>query len=252
MNHPNEEQLVLHYYAEAEDEAAIESHLADCDNCRAAYRELQQTLALVSAARIPERPEDYGSAVWKKIQPSLGHRFRLRWSVSTRARKWALAATMAVLVLAAFLIGRFLPREESQLVQERISNEAVRRILLVSAADHLERSQIVLTDLVHAAGKGTIDISAEQAWARELLDSNRIYRQAAERAGETWLAVMLDDLERTLLDVVHSPASPASGEFTEIQRQIESDGLLFKLRVAASRLRERHSVDTRVQGRSTT
>jgi hypothetical protein len=252
MNHPNEEELVLHYYAEAEDDFSIERHLAACDTCRDNFRELQQTLALVSAARIPERPENYGGELWKKIQPLMGRRFRIGWPHSPGLRRWVFAATMAALVVAAFLIGHFLPRQESQPGQERVSNEAVRRILLASAADHLERSQIVLTDLAHAAEKGPIDISAEQSWARDLLDSNRIYRQAAERSGETWLAVMLDDLERTLLDVVHSPSTPASAEFNEIQRQIESDGMLFKLRVAASRLRSRQISNAREQGRGTT
>ena len=39
--HISEEQLVLLYYGEAADAAAIESHLAQCEHCRVEYRAVQ-------------------------------------------------------------------------------------------------------------------------------------------------------------------------------------------------------------------
>ena len=54
-------------------------------------------------------------------------------------------------------------------------------ILLTSVADHLDRSERVLTDIMNAP-RG--DISAEQRWADDLLDASRLYRQDAIDAGE--------------------------------------------------------------------
>ena len=59
------------------------------------------------------------------------------------------------------------------------------RILLTSVADHLDRSERVLTDIMNAP-RG--DISAEQRWADDLLDASRLYRQDAIDAGERSVA----------------------------------------------------------------
>jgi len=252
MSHINEEQLVLHYYAEADDEASIESHLAACDVCRAAFRELQQTLAIVSSTPAPERPQDYGSLVWKSIQPHLEMRRSAGRFNFVKLRHWAFASGLAALLVAAFLVGRHWPRTQQLVPPQTVSGDIGARILLASAADHLERSQIVLLDLVHAKGRGEIDISEERALARELLESNRLYRQTAVRNGEMGLASVLDDLERTLLEIVHSPSSIASSDLDEMQRQIEGEGILFKLRVTASRMRERQNAAARELGRRST
>ena len=252
MSHISEEQLVLHYYAEADDEAAVEVHLAACDVCRASYREIQQALAVVSSAPVPERPPDYGSLVWKHIQSNLNPRRRAGWTGPWGMREWAFASGMAVLLVAAFLAGRYWPRPVEIATLQSIEGNVGERVLLVSAAEHLERSELVLMNLAHAGGPGEIDISGEQALARDLLEANRLYRQTAVRNEEAGLAAVLEDLERTLLDVVHSPSTIAASNLDEMQRQIESEGILFKLRVTASRIRARQNAAAREIGQRST
>jgi len=249
MSHLSEEQLVLHYYGEMGDEASIESHLATCDSCRTAYRELQQALALVSGMPVPERPADYGSLVWRRIRPHLGLRPRVVRLSQLRPPRWALVTVMASLLVATFLVGRYWPRPEPPVVLQQVADDAGRRILLASAADHIEQSQIVLMDLAHLGGESEFDLTEEQSRARELLEFSRIYRQTAERVGETGLASILDDLERTLLEIVHSPARIGPSELNEMQKQLESEGILFKLRVISSHMRERQSAIARELGR---
>jgi len=252
MSHLSEEQLILHYYLEAGDEAAIEAHLAACESCRASFRELQQTLSLAGSAPIPEPAQDYGSRVWERIEPRLGRRARPRWGAILRPPRWVLATATVALIVAAFLVGRYSPRPEPPVVRVPAADDVSRRVLLVSAAEHLERAQIVLMDLSHAGGEGRVDLSDDQAFARELLESNRIYRQTAEREGEAGLASVLDDLERTLLEVVHSPANMEASDLGRLQREIESGGILFKVRVTASRIRERQAAAARERSRRAT
>jgi hypothetical protein len=252
MSHISEDQLVLHYYAEADDEASIASHLAACDACRSVFQELQQTLAIVSSTPAPDRPQDYGRLVWKSIKPHLGVRPRAGWMNFRHLPQWAFASGMAALLVAAFLVGRYWPHPQEIVPPQAVSADIGARILLASAADHLERSQNVLLDLAHAGGQGEIDISGEQALARELLESNRLYRQTAVRNGEMGLATVLDDLERTLLEIVHRSPSIASSDLDDVRRQIESEGILFKLRVTAARMRERQNAAARELGRRST
>ena len=53
---------------------------------------------------------------------------------------------------------------------------------------------------------GTVDITAEQAWARQLLDANRLYRQSLQDASSPALADLLGELEPILLELVNSPS----------------------------------------------
>ena len=115
------------------------------------------------------------------------------------------------------------------------------RILLVAVGSHLERSQMVLAEIANtgATGKGKVDISYEQQAAQDLVDSNRLYRQAATRNGDTATAAMLEELERVLLEISHSPSDVSTAELDDLRRQIEDRGILFKVRVFATRVRDR-------------
>jgi len=113
--------------------------------------------------------------------------------------------------------------------------QLARRVLLLSVADHLERSDRVLTDIMNSSAA---DLSVEQQWAGDLIAANRLFRQDAVDANEASVANVLDELERALLDVVHQP-SDAPADLDQIRRRIDSAALLFKVRVLGNELRQR-------------
>src|SRR5207253_6677328 len=117
------------------------------------------------------------------------------------------------------------------------SDAARQRILLSSVADHLDRSERVLTDIMNASNAS--DISAEQQWADDLLSTSRLYRQDAVDAGEQSVAAVLDELERSLLEIVNSPSNISVAELEQIRRRIDAAALLFKVRVMSDELRQR-------------
>jgi hypothetical protein len=236
MIHLSEEQLMLFYYGESAETSGIEEHLAGCEHCRAEFRALQLVLNTVDSAPVPERDGGYGEAVWQRIGGQVGTPKRRRvftW--------WIWSPATVVLVLAAFLAGRLSHRAET--TQSAANQQQVReRILLVAVGDHLERSQMVLAELSNAPDeKGKLDISDERQMAEELLDDNRLYRQTARTTGDTAVANVLDDLERVLIEIAHSPSEVSSDQLAELQQQIESRGLLFKVRVLGSRVRDEES-----------
>jgi hypothetical protein len=236
--HISEEQLVLLYYGEAADAAPIESHLSECEQCRAEYRAVQTVLNTVDSAPVPERGADYGSAVWKRIERRAGARSRGLGSVLRLPRWfgwWMWAPVAAGLLVLAFFAGRISRRPEAPTT---IASGQVReRILLVAVGDHLERSQMVLAEISNApSGKGKIDISDEQRMAEDLLDSNRLYRQTANSTGEKGMANVLDDLERMLLEIANGPSQLDPAQLNELRQEIEDRGLLFKIRVIGSKV----------------
>ncbi len=106
----------------------------------------------------------------------------------------------------------------------------------MSVADHLDRSDPVLTDIMNGS-RG--DIPTEQRWADDLLDASRLYRQDAVDAGEQSVAAVLDDLERSLLEIVNSPSKISAADLEQIRRRIDAAALLFKVRVMSNELRRR-------------
>jgi hypothetical protein len=234
--HLSEEDLILHHYGEP-DGASAAGHLSVCGECRASYEALRQVLAAVSACGVPERDAGYGRAVWQRVQPRL-HEPPRRARVLPFVRRLAPFAALAAALLLAFSLGRA-TREAELRVAQPIPAPARERILLVAVGEHLERSQMVLIELQHATGNGSVDISSEREWAEQLVPANRLYRQAALRAGEPGVASVLDDLERVLVEIAASPDQLPSASLEEIRQRIEAQGILFKVRVLGSQVRER-------------
>lgn len=111
---------------------------------------------------------------------------------------------------------------------------------------------MVLAELSNAPEqKGKLDISDERELAAELVDDNRLYRQTARATGDAAVASVLDDLERVLLEIAHSPSEIYSGQLADLRQQIESRGLLFRVRVLGSRVRDEESKPVAEPGKNT-
>ena len=115
--HLTEDELVLHYYGEmsTSEETRAATHLTSCPNCHENLRRLQRVLAVVdeSALSGPELPEHFERTVWARLEPNL-HRAGggwFSWFVLSPGRL-AWMATVVLLVGAAFMAGRLLPRSQ--------------------------------------------------------------------------------------------------------------------------------------------
>jgi hypothetical protein len=237
MNHPTEEQFVLYYYGEG---VEIEDHIHACEQCRASYQALQRVLNSVDSFPVPERAPDYENRVWTAIEGRIEKRSRW-WSFGWRPV--LVAAAMAVLVIGAFMAGRTWQKPSAQLMAGRQtgSDPGVReRILLVAVGDHLERSSMVLVELANAGAPaaGRLDISYEQQTAEDLLESNRLYRQTAATNGDVATAALLEELERVLLEIAHSPSEVSARQLEELRKQIEDRGILFKVKIFGSQVEQ--------------
>jgi hypothetical protein len=238
MKHLTDEQLVWLYYGEERGRAAAEQHLAGCEQCRTAFGELERSLKLITEA-LPavERDENYGARVWARLDLKERRSSAGFWEALFTPRRLALAGAMVVLVVAAFVAGRFWPYSQPQVAQP-VPPQVRERVLLVAVGDHLDRSQMVLLEIMNGKPEAQVDISAEQQSAQELISANRLYRQTAARAGDTGVARVLDELERVLLEIANGPSRLSSEEFEELRKRVEAQGILFKVRVIDSRIKE--------------
>jgi len=254
--HLTEDELVLHYYGEltTSEETRAATHLTSCPECHESLRRLQRVLAVVdeSALAGPELPEHFERTVWARLEPRL-HRGRggwLSWFVLSPGRL-AWIATVVLLLGAAFMAGRLLPRSDDG-GAVTTTDQLRERILLIDLGDHLERSQMVLVELVSAGDENPVDISGERARAEQLVGANRLYRQTAVATGDTGIADLLDELERVLVDLAASPEQLSTEDLDEVRQRIESRSLLFKVRVLSAEVRQRQKsmVQARAGNRS--
>jgi hypothetical protein len=232
MRHLTEDELVLHHFGETAGSPAG-AHFAGCAECRARLDGIASDLALFDRLPVPERGETYGREVWQKLRRRLAEEAAPR-RAAFAWRLWVLSGSLAALLAVAFLAGRLWPRPAGP--ASIVSSESRERVLLYAVADHLDRSQIALLEFLHSDGSSAEEASRERSFAEELVSANRLYRQTAANSGENGVAGVLDDLERVLLQIAHAPSPEAR---QALQRRIESEGTLFKIRVVRSQLGKR-------------
>ncbi len=239
MKHLSEEDLILAYYNEPGAADFAGPHLAECAECRAAAESLAQTLNICNNWTVPEPSSDFGRDTWLRLVPSLdtppqpaGWR---AWFRGRPLRIMTAAAGFAVLLVAVFLAGRY-SRPTASPEMAGLSDQARERILATAAADHLDRVQILLTEIANS-GDAPAALATDRERAAELVKESRLVRQSLAAKGETVTTSFLDETERFLLEAAHTPVTNSGEEVRGLRDRIESDSLLFKVRVVESNLR---------------
>ena len=241
MKHFNEEELIDYYYGESDDAQKISQHLRGCANCDVAYKALSRDLSEIASITPPARDAGYGEQVWQSIRNSVpkygAHKKqRFGWLRLHPFGSFAAAAACLLIVAAAFFAGRQWEHRNPQTpsVADNASDSTSReRVVLVVLGDHLDRSERLLVELKHADPSTEVPM---QAAARELLSSNRLYRESVKQAGDPALTAALDHLERVLIEVANEPAGLSQARLDELQKEMNTDGLLFEVRVLRSRV----------------
>ncbi len=230
MPHPSEDDLVLHYYGEA-DHAA---HLDSCSACREQFRALQSSLNLVDTLEAPAPPANIETKVWNHIAAteSIATPTGINW-------RWFLFPALATACLAiAFFAGRFTKAPDGVTAIAYLPQQA---ILRAQAAEHLERSKLVLLEIVHTDASATHEATLPRARAEELLSANRLLRRTAQSSGNARLAEMLDELERILIEIANAPDAPDAVLTNSLRARIRDQGVLFRLAITEKRITEKET-----------
>jgi hypothetical protein len=253
MKHLSEEQIVLHYYGDAEDGASVTQHMSECASCREKFERVQAMLRQIEPIEVPEPFAGFEEKTWLKLRDQLPEKQSWLAGWFSSPKQWAFTGSMVALLVAAFVAGRYWPKPvavntSGQVVAGSTSPSPApanpqQQVVLVAVGSHLERSEMLLVEIMNAdTGTGShspLDFSTEQGRARDLLDANHLYRVSAQQAGDPKIAHLLDQLGLVLAEVANSPEKMSSRDLKEIRGTIESEGLLFKVRVVGSDVNSR-------------
>lgn len=246
--HLTDDELILHSYGEIDraDQARVDAHLAACEQCQAAKEKLARVMAMVDMAPPVEAPEGFERIAWARLEPALDHRSAQRGAGLLRSMfwfpQWALAGGVAALLVAAFWAGRMsTPATPSN--NNLVAQVEPERVLQSAVGDHLDRTQMMLVELVNAETDHSDVLAGEQARAADLVAANRVIKQSALQSGDAQIVDILDDLERVLMEIANAPADASSKQVTDLQSRITNEDLLFRLRVIAQEMRQRQLQD---------
>lgn len=244
-HHPAEDELVLLFYGDTtpEDERRLSQHVDRCATCGPVWQEITTTLRAVDAAGVPEPPADFERVMWARVQRGIEDvPAPTRWL--TRSL-WVPAVSLAAVVLAVtttLLIrsgDSSAPGVPATDVNGVTASTQPERALLVAMDEHLERSELLLVELMNADRAGF-----ERAIADDLLLSGRLYRQTAAHTGNFELASMLEDLERVLVEIARGPMDLTTTDLDALRARIVEDDLIFKVRVVTDEIRRRQQAMT--------
>ena len=246
--HPDEEALVLLFYGDTgpDEERQMAAHLESCVICQPVWQQIRTTLAAVDAAAVPEPPADFERVMWARVQGEL-ESMRVAETPWWSLRHVLPAGALAAVLLAMFAIGRYWPASapsglahvDGQATPVSAAASQSERALLVAMDDHLERSELLLVELMNAPASDAVRLGFERETADDLLSSGRLYRQTATQTGNVHLAAMLEDLEAVLMEIARSPRTLKAQDVNALRTRIEEDDLLFKVRVVTDEIRER-------------
>ena len=234
MNRPDEE-LILFFYGEHGTPGEIERELAVDAELARRYQALRRELAALDRLEAPEPRSGLEARMWARVAPSLD-RPSQRFAFPTRWPQWAAVTTAAlVIAIASFLTGRAVRMTPTEgTVAESLKSlppAARNRVLQAALADHLDSSQRLLLEVAN----GSPSSDQERRSAETLLSANRLYRLSAERAGQRRVAAVLAELEPVLQQLADAPEA---SDLLLSKARIESDDLLFKVRITRNNLKE--------------
>ncbi len=238
MKHLTEEEMIEHYYSEDLYKADAEIHLQACKQCSQSYAELDKLLGSVRASEPPARSVDYGDQVWQSIQGALQPYQAKQKRNFFQWPQLAYAAACLLFLAGAFLAGRVWEHTHTKPLLASTPQQTKERVVLFVLNNHLDRSERLLVQLNHAGAEGErVDLPL-RGEAQQLLTDNRLYRQSVAQSNDPLLTAALDHLERVLLEVANSPDELSATDIARIEQEMNTQGLLFQIRVLRTKVSE--------------
>jgi hypothetical protein len=239
MKHLSEEEIVLHCYGDVDPADKADGHLRECLVCRSEFERMRELLHMIGPFEVSEPPAGFEQRVWLNLRDRLPEKqIPSRWWLVSPPR-WTVAGAVTVLVVVAFLAGRYASWRSLPAAPGQANRGNPQKVVLVAVSDHLERSQMLLVEIMNNDANDAAIFSAEQKQARDLLDANHLYRVSAQRTGDPQVGKLLDELGRVLTEIADSPSGLNAADLEQIRGRIQSEGLLFKVRVVGSEMNTR-------------
>ena len=245
MKKITDDDLTLLYYGEL-DNPALAASVASSPELTARFDALCLELNRVDGFVPPERGDDYGADVWRRISPKLATEqkktaglWKALQSVLARPRFSLVGAmSLAMVAVLAFMLGRQveqpgkpLPTGLDAIPAVALSEMDAERLLTSSISGHLQQLNLAFTQFANMPETSAADAGR----ATDMLLANRLYRQAAVAQGKHKLAAFLSELEPLLIELAYEAHKTSPATRDRMQQEVR-DSLLFRVRIMNKQL----------------
>lgn len=269
MDTIRDSDLILYHYRDGLDAAelaAIAQALEQSPALRARYAVLTATLQAADAQPLPRPGAGFEQRLWqgldarieaaapRRAPPHAREGGTGRGRHSTARRPLRLAASALALVGAlglGFLLGRQ-PADGPVAPVTRTGganptgvgtgDTLSSRVLDAYVAAHLRETEGVVLTAVNSESTGLL--AGNRELAAGLIDSNRLYAQAAARAGNARLANFLQQLEPLLIELANPPGAGPIQDSAGLRDYVDKTDLLFQLRATQARMEPQRQTST--------
>lgn len=236
------DRLTLYLAGELEpgEQAALEKTLSEDPELRHRLEGLEATVELARSA-IPVEPDGaYWESFWSRLQPKLKKPERSFKLGELLLPKHGLGIGLALGGIAAAFVATVMILHQVAVPQEEIPTVSTTTVRIPrtegffqrAAEQHLERTGLLLREMVNAAGNGfpTVEkLLDDRRRGEKLLGENRSLRQAAVVNKNERLAALLDELELVLMDIANLDPAVAKEALKSLQSRIEKKNLLVRM-----------------------
>lgn len=229
MNHLSEQDLILLYYGEPDEAEGARLHLQQCPQCAFEARALRETLERMDALEVPEPRVGLEKELWGKLAPEVP-RSKREGTVWPWNRNWKWVPALGLALVAIVVINR--PQLN---VPAGLSDSSRQRILAMSLADHLDRTQMLLTELENVPDTVPGDLEPLRLRAQDLVEESRLMRQWLKKGQQDGALAVVDEADRVLTEAANAAGGPE--ELKVLRERIGADSLLFRVRVIEANLR---------------
>ncbi len=247
-------RMVEALYRELDDGAVREfdAHIAGCADCASLFEEMRATLDVMDRRRRPEPGGDFWDTYWERLQERMARDDAVVDSSRSRRRRltgsWGFRVGAAVVVLAAGVwIGRSVspPRPAPRVIdtpKQEVATEShapersTGGAAVVASADmrarrYIDRSQVVLLELVNAGGgrDEVANLGAQRRRAQELVAQAGPLRSELTAPRDRRLRELVGQLELILREIAHLEEEDDLDAVDVIRSRVNREGVLFRI-----------------------
>ncbi|MCQ4167184.1 hypothetical protein [Tahibacter harae] len=270
MDTIRDSDLILYHYRDGLDAAelaAIARALEQSPALRARYAALAATLQAADAQPLPQPDAGFEQRLWQRFDaeveaaaprqavPHAREAAAGRERHGMGARRPLRLAAGALALVGALGLGFLLGRQPADGPTAPVAGTGMTnpagmnagdtlssRVLDAYVAAHLRETEGVVLTAVNSDSAELL--AGNRELAAGLIDSNRLYAQAAARAGNARLANFLQQLEPLLIELANPPGAGPIQDSDGLRDYVDKTDLLFQLRATQARMEPQRQTST--------
>jgi len=260
-----ESKITEALYAELTPEIRKEfdAHLVSCRNCATQYKQMQETLNLMSRRMRIEPDKTTWDDYWKVLQnqieseqlkdKTIPFEKKFKWSPS-RVPAWAYGIAAMFLIVVGIYIGRSFLSVKTTTDQPgsnpSISSGAtVEDSVTTQALVYLGKSKNLLLGVMNGSDESysAITRAKQQHISRQLIQQASYFKNALVKPDQQQLKQLIHDLEIILMQLANIEVMPGVPAVEMVKRGVDQKSILFKINVEEIRSAVRESTSDKTE-----